>query len=78
MMDNGLFLELVQIVLFVGMFTFSTGYLIPKGVFFFQDWKAQKGRRYLGASITYCAAGVFILIYLVSAAVVSHVKSVYS
>jgi uncharacterized membrane protein len=67
-------LELVKWVLFVGFFTFATSYLLPRGVMAWTEWKETKAQKKLVSAITYCSAGVFVFLYLLTTSIISHAK----
>ncbi|OGN64664.1 MAG: hypothetical protein A3E80_02365 [Chlamydiae bacterium RIFCSPHIGHO2_12_FULL_49_9] len=64
LLDDYLALQLIRTGLFIGIFLFSTSYLIPKGILFYLDWKQKRKFGILGSSITFCTGGVFLLVYL--------------
>ncbi len=59
-------LQIIRIVLFVGIFTFSTCYLIPNGIVNFAQWKATKSFKHLGSSVNFWSAGLFLMLYLLN------------
>lgn len=65
-LDQILLLKIFRTIIFVGLFAFSTTYLIPKGILFFQQSKEKKSFNLLGAGINFIVAGIFILIYLLA------------
>lgn len=58
------FLEWMRIVLFISGFVFSSSYLIPSGILAIQNWKKTGTYSKLSIGVTFCAGGVFLLIYL--------------
>ncbi len=66
MIDNIWLLQLLKIALFVGMFMVGASYMIPKGVEFLLEWKTTKKRTHLSTGVTFCAAGVILLLYLLA------------
>jgi hypothetical protein len=64
LLDNYLALQLIRTAIFIGIFLFSTSYMIPKGILFYLDWKQKRTFTLLGSSVSFCAGGVFLLAYL--------------
>lgn len=75
--EDPFFLQIAKDVLFCGLFYLSGAYLIPRGIFFLHEWKSPKDKNKLATGVMFFAAGVFLLLYLLAAAIIAHIRTVY-
>ena len=66
---------LIKTAIYIGTITFSTGYLIPKGIVSFLKWKESKKQSDLAISISYCVGSVMLLVFILATMIVSFVRS---
>lgn len=59
-----LFLEILRIIIFVGLLTFSASYLVPKGIVALKRWKKSENFNDLRDSILALTVGIFLLLFL--------------
>lgn len=68
-MEDLVVLEWLIHALVVMAFVFTTSYVIPKGIYFYSEWKKRSSFKCLSSSVSLCSVGVLFLLYLLMNAV---------
>lgn len=74
--SNTALLEAIKILLFVGMFLFSTNYLLPHGIIHCLKWKETGHISNLAKGINFISVAVFMLLYFLSMFVIDSIKKI--
>ncbi len=65
-LNNYDLLWFLKVTLTVGGLWLATIFLIPRGIVFYMKWKKDMQLKYLSSSVSYVAAGIFILLYFLA------------